>query len=62
MEYIRFEDKYTDPYVEKTGNYLLNILLYETVGKAEYKKMVSMRVKKCVLHHIKCIEVGTMKS
>lgn len=41
MEYIRFEDKYTDPYVEKTGNYLLNILLYETVGKAEYKKMVS---------------------
>ena len=38
MEYIRFEDKYTDPYVEKTGNYLLNILLYETVGKAEYKK------------------------
>lgn len=41
MEYIRFEDKYTDPYVEKTGNYLLNILLYGTVGKAEYKKMVS---------------------
>ena len=41
MEYVRFEDKYTDPYVEKTGNYLLNILLYETVGKAEYKKMAS---------------------
>ena len=41
MEYVRFEDKYTDPYVEKTGNYLLNILLYETVGKVEYKKMAS---------------------
>lgn len=41
MEYIRFEDKYTDPYVEKKGNYLLNILLYETVGKEEYKKMAS---------------------
>lgn len=41
MEYVRFEDKYTDPYVEKTGNYLLNILLFETVGKAEYKKMAS---------------------
>lgn len=39
MEYVRFEDKYTDPYVEKTGNYLLNILLFETVGKAEYCKL-----------------------
>lgn len=46
MEYVRFEDKYTDPYVEKTGNYLLNILLYETVGKVEYKKMASKHAGK----------------
>ena len=39
MEYIRFEDKYTDPYVEKTRKLIyLNILLYETVGKADIKK------------------------
>lgn len=37
MTYERFEDKYTNPYLEKKENYLLNILLFNILGKEEYK-------------------------
>lgn len=39
MQYERFEDKYTNPYLEKKGNYLLNSLLYDVIGKKEYKRI-----------------------
>ena len=39
MTYERFEDKYTNPYLEKKENYLLNILLFNILGKEEYKRI-----------------------
>ena len=39
MTYEQFEDKYTNPYLEKKGNYLLNILLFNILGKKEYKRI-----------------------
>lgn len=42
MQYERFEDKYTNPYLEKKGNYLLNSLLYDVIGKKEYKRIGNM--------------------
>lgn len=32
LSYDRFEDRYTDPAIEKKGNYLQNVLLYEVLG------------------------------
>lgn len=39
LSYDRFEDRYTDPAIEKKGNYLQNVLLYEVLGKEKYKKI-----------------------
>ena len=43
LQYERFEDKYTDPEVEEKGNYLQNVLLYEVLGKEEYKSCILSR-------------------
>lgn len=39
LKYERFEDRYTDPEVEEKGNYLQNLVLYEVIGKEEYKRI-----------------------
>lgn len=46
LQYERFEDKYTDPEVEEKGNYLQNVLLYEVLGKEEYKRIAEKYVGK----------------